>query len=85
MSPAAYPCGGTVSDQRGERAKVNRDGTRSSSVPQSAPQAVGFHHRLAREVAGDPDTAGPGSPIAKDVPVLRVNHVTPQAILPGMR
>lgn len=65
-----------------ESARVN--GTRQSSVPQSAPQAAGFHCWSVRENAGGTCTAGAGSTIAKDVSVLRLNHFPFQELLPGV-
>ena len=65
--------------------KQGIDGIRSSSVPPSATQTASVPQRLVRETAGDTHTAGPGSPIAKDVPVLRFDHAAPQNELHGVR
>jgi hypothetical protein len=65
--------------------KQGTDGTRSSSVPPSAAQTASIPQRLVRETAGDTHTTGPGSPIAKDVPVLRFDHAAPQNEMHGVR
>src|SRR6266550_621510 len=67
----------------GERAKVT-DGTRLSSVPQSAPPTAGIHWECLWEAVNDTYTADSRRPIAKDVPVLRSDHAPPQDLLPGM-
>jgi len=72
MTPAAYPPWADNSQVTGR--KQETDGTRSSSVPPSAAQATSIPQRLVRKTAGDTHTTGPGSPIAKDVPVLRFDH-----------
>lgn len=82
MTPAAYPLGDN-SQETGR--KQGADGTRSSSVSPSAAQAASIPQRLVRKTAGDTHTTGPGSPIAKDVPVLRFDHATPQNELHGVR
>ncbi len=38
-----------------------------------------------REAARDTDTPGPGSPLTKNVSVLRVNHGASQDVLSGVR
>ena len=42
-------------------------------------------HGFIQEAGCDSEAADPGSPGAKDVPVLRVNHVAVQSTLPGVR
>ena len=61
------------------------DGTSASPLLESGPPTVSLHYGLVRETARDTDTTAAGSPIAKNVPVLRVNHATAQDVLPGMR
>jgi len=46
---------------------------------------LAFLSDLFGETAGDTHTTGPGSPIAKDVPVLRFDHAAPQNELHGVR
>ena len=82
MTPAAYPW--EDSSQATGR-KQGTDGTNSSSVPPSAAQTASIPQRLVRKTAGDTHTTGPGSPIAKDVPVLRFDHAAPQNELHGVR
>jgi len=45
---------------------------------------AGFHRRLLQKAAGDSHTSGPGSQNTKDVPVLRVDHIAIEIILPGV-
>jgi len=61
------------------------DGTRASTLPKSGPPTDSLHRGLVRKAAGDIETSGRGSPNAKDVPVLRVNHAVSQDVLPGVR
>ena len=61
------------------------DGGRLTSAPQSHSQTPRFHHWAVREAARDTQAAAAGSPIAKDVPVLRLDHLASQNLLPGMR
>jgi len=61
------------------------DGTRTSPLAQLGPPTARLRGELVREGANDTDTPGPGSPVTKNVPVLRVNHATPQDVLPGVR
>jgi len=61
------------------------DGTRASSLAQSDPPAASLCCRLVWKAAGDTDATGPGSPLTKNVPVLRVNHASLQDVLPGVR
>jgi hypothetical protein len=61
------------------------DGACASTLSQSGSPTAGFHCGLVGETASDTDTPGPRSPIAKNVSVLRVNHATPQDLLPGVR
>jgi hypothetical protein len=61
------------------------DGTRTSPLAQSDPPTASLHCGLVRKAAGDTDTTGPGSPLAKNVSVLRVNNASLQDILPGVR
>ena len=51
----------------------------------SAPQVAIIYHCFLWEAARDRYAPGPGGPIAKDVPVLRVNHAALQDVLPGVR
>lgn len=61
------------------------DGTRASPLAQSDPPTANLHCGLVRKAAGDTDATGPGRPVTKNVPVLRVDHATPQDVLPGVR
>jgi hypothetical protein len=61
------------------------DGTHASPLAQSDPPTANLHCGLVRKAAGDTDTTGPGSPLAKNVSVLRVNNASLQDILPGVR
>ena len=61
------------------------DGGPLTSAPQSHPQTFRLHQWSVREAGRDPWAADRRSPIAKDVPVLRLDNVTPQDLLPGMR
>src|SRR5438132_14366155 len=79
-TPAAYPCDRTVPEQW-EKERRWIDGTRFSSVPQSAAQTSSFHHCVVWEAVGETKATGAGVPVAKDVSVLRVNHFTRQNVL----
>jgi len=61
------------------------DGTRASPLAQPDPPTASLHCGLVRKAAGDTDATGPGSPVTKNVPVLRVNHASLQDVLPGVR
>ena len=61
------------------------DGTRASPLAQSDPPTANLHCGFVRKAAGDIDATGPGSPVTKNVPVLRVNHASLQDVLPGVR
>lgn len=61
------------------------DGTHASPLAQSDPPTASLHCGLVRKAVGDTDTPSPGSPLAKNVSVLRVNHASLQDILPGVR
>jgi hypothetical protein len=61
------------------------DGTHASPIAQSDPPTASLHRGLVRKAAGDTGATGPGSPVTKNVPVLRINHATPKDVLPGMR
>jgi hypothetical protein len=73
IPPDRVPCRGRVPRAIGRKSEGE------------LPKTASFHHRLAREAAGDTETAGSGNPIAKDVPLLRLDHITLQDMLPGMR
>jgi hypothetical protein len=60
------------------------DGTRPSPLAQSDPPTANLHCGFVRKAAGDIDATGPGSPVTKNVPVLRVNHASLQDVLPGV-
>ena len=77
MSPVAY--------EWRKRARGRFDGTRAAPLAQSGPPTANLHCGLVRKAAGDADTTGPRSPLAKNVSVLRVNNVSLQDILPGVR
>jgi hypothetical protein len=68
-----------------------RGESRGSMEPVLRPLRRRLRRRLAflsdlfRETAGDTHTTGLGSPIAKDVPVLRFDHAAPQNELHGVR
>jgi hypothetical protein len=61
------------------------DGAPASSLPESGPPPASLHCGLVRETASDADTPGPGSPLAKNMPVLWVNYATPDDVLLGVR
>ena len=61
------------------------DGTRTSPLAQLGPPTARLRGELVREGANDTDTPGPGSPLAKNVSVLRVDNATQQDVLPGVR
>ncbi len=61
------------------------DGTRASPLAQAGPPTASLHCGLVRKAAGDTDATGPGSPVTKNVPVLRVNHASLQDVSPGVR
>src|SRR4029077_17893260 len=61
------------------------DGTSASPLLEPGPPPASLHYGLVRETARDTDTTAAGSPLPKNVPVLRVNHATAQDVLPGMR
>lgn len=81
-SSATYPSQNGTRRREKERRWLN--GTRPSSVPQSTAQAVGFHYRLVWEVPGDAYAPGPGSPIAENVPILRLDHLALQTFVFGV-
>jgi hypothetical protein len=59
------------------------DGTRASPLAQLDPPTASLRGGLVRKAAGDNDATG--SPVTKNVPVLRVNHASLQDVLPGVR
>jgi len=59
------------------------DGTRP--LAQLDPSTASLPCGLVRKAAGDTDAKGPGSPVTKNVSVLRVNNASLQDILPGVR
>jgi len=61
------------------------DGTRVSPLAHSDPPMAIFQSGLVRKAAGDTDASRHGSSLAKNVSILRVNHATPQGVLPGVR
>jgi hypothetical protein len=61
------------------------DGTRPSPLAQLGPPTASLRGGLVREGANENDTPGPGSPLAKNVSVLRVDNATPPHVLPGVR
>jgi hypothetical protein len=56
-----------------------------SSTSESDSQTAGIHGAFVREAARDTFPSGCTSPIAKDVSLLRSDHVAPEGLLPGMR
>jgi len=74
----------TKSPSRGEKRRWI-DGNRPWSVPQSAPQEAGTHFGFVEEASRRTYAACPGSPIAKDVSILRVNHAAQKDMLPRVR
>jgi hypothetical protein len=58
------------------------DGTRASPLAQSGSSTARLRGGLVWQGASDTDTPGPGSPLTKNVSVLRVNHASLQDVLP---
>jgi hypothetical protein len=61
------------------------DGTRASPPAQSDPPTASLRCGFVRKAAVDTDATCLGSPVTKNVPVLRVDNATQQDVLPGVR
>ena len=68
----------SISAEKTGRGEI--DGTVSSY----SPSAAGFRTGIPRKVVGDIHTAGQGSSITTDVPVLRADHPKSEASLSGV-
>jgi hypothetical protein len=61
------------------------DGPRFSSVARSFPQTACLNHGNRLQAVCIPYSTGSWFLIAKDVPVLRVNHIAGEVVVPGVR